>query len=84
MQMQTTTINGERSGETPCDSSSAVSVCAFHPWITDELFAETRRVWSKAYGRVLSDEEVVEILGNVRRMAEAIMFSRRRRYQRCM
>lgn len=84
MQMQTTTIDREHSGETPCDSSSAVSVRAFHPWITDELFAETRRVWSKSYGRVLSDEEIVEILGNVRRMAEAIMFSRRRRYQRCM
>lgn len=84
MQMKTTTIDRERSGEMPCDSFSAVSVRTFHPWITDELFADTRRVWSKAYGRVLSDEEVVEILGNVRRMAEAVMFSRRRRYQRCM
>lgn len=84
MQMQMTIIDRDRSAGTQCDSPSAVSVRAFHPWITDELFADTRRVWSKAYGRVLSDEEVVEILCNVRRMAEAIMFSRRRRYQRCM
>ena len=73
MQMQTTIIDRERSGETPCDSSSAVSVRTFHPWITDELFAETRRVWSKAYGRTITDEEVVEILVNVRRLAEALL-----------
>ncbi len=42
-------------------------------WITDDLVAETRRVWSPAYGRVLSDEEAVEILMNVKRFAEAIL-----------
>lgn len=78
MQMQTTAVGRDHSGESPGDSSSAVGVRAFHPWITDEMLAETRRVWSQAYGRVLGDDEVVEILVNVRRMAEAIMFRRRR------
>ena len=40
-------------------------------WITDDLLAETRRVWSLAYGRVIAEEEAIEILTNVRRLAEA-------------
>lgn len=39
-------------------------------WISDELIDETRRVWSPEYNRVLSTEEAVEILMNVRRLAE--------------
>jgi hypothetical protein len=42
-------------------------------WMSDELVADTRRVWSKAYGRVISDEEVVEILTNVRKLAEVLL-----------
>jgi hypothetical protein len=42
-------------------------------WMTDELIAETRRVWSKAYGRVISDEECIEILANVKRLAEVLI-----------
>ena len=42
-------------------------------WLTDERIAEARRVWSKAYGRVLSDEEAIEILTNVRRLAEVLV-----------
>jgi hypothetical protein len=34
-------------------------------WITDELIEDTRRVWSRAYGRVLSADEAVEIIMNV-------------------
>lgn len=41
-------------------------------WITDELVVETRRVWSPAYGRILSDE-AVEILMNIKRFAEVIL-----------
>ena len=33
---------------------------------------EARRVWSKAYGRVISDDEAIEILTNVRRLAEIL------------
>ena len=42
-------------------------------WIPDELLAETRRVWSKAYGRMISTDEAVEILTNVKRLAEVLM-----------
>jgi hypothetical protein len=42
-------------------------------WLLDERIAEARRVWSKAYGRVISDDEVVEILMNVRRLAEVLL-----------
>jgi len=42
-------------------------------WITDELIDETRRVWSLEYGRVLSADEAVEILMNVKRLAEVLM-----------
>lgn len=42
-------------------------------WLSDERIAEARRVWSKAYGRVLSEEECIEILMNVRRLAEVLV-----------
>ena len=42
-------------------------------WLTDERIAEARRVWSKEYGRVISDAEAVEILINVRRLAEVLV-----------
>ena len=43
------------------------------PWLSDERIAEARRVWSKAYGRVISEDEAVEILTNVRRLAEVLL-----------
>ena len=42
-------------------------------WMTDELLDDTRRVWSKAYGRVISADEAVEILTNVKRFAEVLL-----------
>ncbi len=42
-------------------------------WLSDERIAEARRVWSKAYGRVISDDEAIEILMNVRRLAEVLL-----------
>ena len=44
-------------------------------WLSDERIAETRRVWSKAYGRVISEDEAVEILTNVRRLAEVLLIA---------
>ncbi len=41
--------------------------------LSAERIGETRRVWSKAYGRVISDDEAVEILANVRRLAEILL-----------
>lgn len=42
-------------------------------WLSDERITEARRVWSKAYGRVISVDEAVEILTNVRRLAEVLL-----------
>lgn len=42
-------------------------------WLSDEQIAETRRVWSKAYGRVISEDEAIEILTNVRGLAEILL-----------
>ena len=41
-------------------------------WITDDLLDQTRKVWSSEYGRVISEEEAVEILMNVKRLAEVL------------
>jgi hypothetical protein len=41
--------------------------------LSDDRIAETRRVWSMAYGRVISVDEAVEILTNVRRLAEVLV-----------
>jgi hypothetical protein len=45
--------------------------------MSDELIADTRRVWSAAYGRVISTDEAVEILNNVRRLAGAMLRAQR-------
>jgi hypothetical protein len=42
-------------------------------WISEELLLETRKLWSKAYKRVISNEEAVEILMNVKRVAEVLV-----------
>lgn len=42
-------------------------------WITDELLAETRRVWSRHLDRVVNDDEAIEMLINVRNAALAIL-----------
>ena len=48
-------------------------------WLTDDLVAETRRVWSKVYGRVVSPAEAVEILMNVKHLAEVLLRPERER-----
>ena len=42
-------------------------------WMTNELVAETRAVWSRAYGRDVSESEAMEILTNVKRLAETLI-----------
>ncbi len=44
-------------------------------WLSDERIAEARRVWSKAYGRVIGQDEAVEIVMNVRRLAEVLFLA---------
>ena len=47
--------------------------------MSDELIADTRRVWSAAYGRVITEDEAVEILNNVRRLADVLVRAERER-----
>lgn len=43
--------------------------------ITDELLDDTLRVWSGAYGQTMTEDDGVEILLNVKRLAEVLMKS---------
>ena len=42
-------------------------------WVSDELIAETQRLWSARYGREISMDEAIEILSNVKRFAEMLL-----------
>ncbi|MCC6906833.1 MAG: hypothetical protein IT430_02740 [Phycisphaerales bacterium] len=42
-------------------------------WITDELIAEHRRVWSSRYRRIITEEEAIEIIMNIKRFAETVL-----------
>jgi len=46
-------------------------------WISDELLAKTIDVWSTNYGRPISEDEAVEILMNVKRLAEVLLEARK-------
>ena len=42
-------------------------------WMTDEFVQQTRHVWSQAYDRDVSVDEAIEILMNVKRLAEVLI-----------
>jgi len=42
-------------------------------WITDDLLRYTQEVWSRAYGREVSEDEAIEMLVNVKRLAEVML-----------
>ena len=42
-------------------------------WITDELIEEHRRVWSCMYRRIITEEEAIEIIMNIKQFAETIL-----------
>jgi hypothetical protein len=42
-------------------------------WITDELIEEHRRVWSSMYRRIITEEEAIEIIMNIKRFAEIVL-----------
>ncbi len=51
----------------------ATSPLLVPPWISAHLLADTQKTWSLAYGRVVAAPEAVEILVNVRRLAEILL-----------
>ena len=57
--------------ETPVTSGSSGLLA--RPWMSRELLEETRSVWAPRYGRQLNDDEVIEILTNVQRLAESLI-----------
>jgi hypothetical protein len=77
-------------GEIPSESTGFPGQDEVHPtgrqrdrrplsmaWISDELLARTIDVWSTNYGRPISEDEVVEILMNVKRLAEVLLEARK-------
>jgi hypothetical protein len=42
-------------------------------WITDDLLAHTRDVWSRHLGRDVSEDEAIDMLLNVKRLAETLL-----------
>jgi hypothetical protein len=42
-------------------------------WITDDLLRYTKEVWSRNYGRAVSDDEAIEMLINVKQFAEVML-----------
>lgn len=42
-------------------------------WITSELIADTQRVWTRHLRRVVTEEEAIEMLKNVRHAAMTIL-----------
>ncbi len=68
-------LTGFASPETAhCDEPEAVSERPLSlAWITDELLAYTRDVWSRHLGRDVSEDEAIEMLLNVKRLAETIL-----------
>ena len=54
---------------TDCEAARPLSMA----WISNELLAQTQRVWSRAYGRPIGEEEAAEILTNVKHLAQALM-----------
>ena len=64
--------------EDPVTPPAAAIVPECEAWITDALIEDTRRVWSRAYGRIIAPQEAVEILVNVKRVAWAFMKAMRK------
>ena len=42
-------------------------------WITDDLLACTRDAWSRCIGRDVPEDEAIEMLLNVKRLAETLL-----------
>lgn len=68
-------ITGFSSPDEPglCDPQVPVRRPLSLAWVSDELIAETQRLWSAQYERNISVEEAIEILQNVKRFAEMLM-----------
>ena len=46
-------------------------------WISDDLIRDTQKVWAKVTGKPVSTDDAIEMLTNVRRLAEVLMDAKR-------
>ncbi len=66
----------ERSG--PHVDAEEVGIGRFTiEWITPELLQEAREVWSEVYGQDVTAGEAVEILSNIKSLAELVLDMKR-------
>ena len=63
---------GLRAAIAPLDRGSGMRPLSL-AWVTDDLLRYTQEVWSKAYGRPVSEDEAVEMLLNLKRLAEVVL-----------
>ena len=54
------------------ENSTAIQRVLPHAWITGERIAETQRVWGEFLSRPIPEDEAIEMLVNVRRLAEVL------------
>ena len=60
----------QRKAETSIDATSRP--LATPEWITSDLIRDTQDVWSPMYGRLVSEEEAVEMLLNVSHLYDVL------------
>ena len=56
-----------------CDSFDGDRTPLNVEWITEELLTRTRNVWGRYLGREVSKEEAMEMVMNVKRIADAFL-----------
>lgn len=60
-----------------CQPGAAAEQPLSVAWITDELLTYTKEVWSRHLGRPVPEDEAVEMLLNVKRLAEVVLKAQR-------
>ena len=59
--------------EPPCQATADDYPLVIAGWITEDLLRETQEVWSGIYGYRISPADAVEILTNVKNLAECLL-----------
>lgn len=54
-------------------SHDEASLAVMNRWISGELIEHTKQVWSPVYEHSINDNEAIEILTNVKRLAETLI-----------
>ncbi len=57
----------------PFDGADTMARPLSAAWISEDLLESTRRVWSRAYRRSVSEREAMVILMNTKRFAEVLL-----------